>query len=68
MTFLEKLKEMYPERTAAQLDADVAMLCPADLGLEYACPETCPNMNDGNAAAWLEACAACWNRQMEGGT
>lgn len=61
MTFKEKLREMNPSRDEASLDADVALLCPADLGLEKDTPKTCPNFQ--NAAAALKACEDCWNRE-----
>ena len=65
MTFYEKLREMNPGREDASLDADVAMLCPADLGLEAKEPDSCPNARA--KAATLEDCRKCWDREMEGG-
>ena len=66
MTFLEKLRELYPGKPEADYDAAVDGMCPADFGLEKEWPKTCMAIYS-NGMTCAERCVNCWNRQMEGG-
>lgn len=65
MTFAEKLREMYPERSAQEIDEIIAQFCPEEMGLEEEMPDLCPCLS-GEGVGDLSPCFRCWERIMPG--